>query len=112
MGPTVPSRLLSTQMSSPAPPTSISVLHDDAFDTLEEEFLRFAQAPDHTNRMRLTHEQRREYRSFLSNPSRKPASQREHNIRSRTRTSYQLIGTQLYQKSRDELDNVDDQAAN
>ena len=94
-------------MTSSPPPLPTST---PAYEALEEEFLRFTQGLDYINKTRLSYQQRREYRLFLENPSRKPVSQREYNIRHRARSKYILIGTQLYRKPRDELDNLDDQA--
>ena len=85
---------------------------EDLFKPMELEFIRFAEGPLHTNAGRLTHRQRREYRSFLMDPTRKPRGQTEQNMRTRARTKYMLVGNQLYRQPGDEPDDADGKASN
>ena len=61
---------------------------DDVVASIEEEFETWAR--QNGNRTRLTHEQRRMYRNFLRDPKRKAQSQREHNMKNRSK-KYMLI---------------------
>ncbi|KAL6713012.1 hypothetical protein ACLMJK_009408 [Lecanora helva] len=80
-------------------------------DLLEEEFVDSAQVPDHLNKPRLTHCQRREIKSFLSDLNRKPRSQQEHSMKYRAKKHFILVGGQLYRKAGDELEDDEYQAA-
>ena len=103
--------------STPATEVREAITSDPAamaalYEPLELEFLAFARHPDHKNAQRLSHFQRREYRSFLSDPTRKPRGQHEHNLKKRAATKFMLVDGQLYRQPGDELDAPDDQAAN
>lgn len=111
LNPNTTPRIAASQTAVTTPQTVNGPDLNDLFEPLEIEFVKWAQSPIHTNKQRLTHEQRREYKSFLNNPDQKPRNQREHNMRHRARTNFILIDGQLFRKAGDELDDPDKAAA-
>ena len=100
-------------MASLARTSSATVLEpgDDGLEPIERAFLEWAQGYEHTNKSRLTHEQRREFKSFLNDPTRKPHGQKEQHWRQQARKKYEIVQGQLYRQPSDTIEDDPDEAA-
>lgn len=73
-------------------------LIDTIYTAIEHEFLEWLRNPENAekNKFRISHEQRREYKAFLTDPTRKGTTLKLRNWRNRAINNFALQDGQLY----------------